>query len=404
MTKRKSAPEIDSIPIEITCPHCGRHGRLGTSGFDRTLWKYRRDHRSTKLPYVLCSCGKPLTATIDQFVLSRDPWFRFTGLLGSGSSYPLMDKGFMPSLEIPGKPKILVPGTYVFEFRDPITGKLINKETRKLRDRGGFMVRPGIVKTVALRAACDLVLAVGLGVAQTDPEIARHVRLFPGVNRNADGLFDSISVACAVDDPALVKRAPFEVSCVVYVIRDSSHVRTWLRLLTEAVGQHMNGANDSALLGFAKATESFAMDFSSEVLTQKYRTPNRVVEALLKQCDRTSDLLGILVPAVLGKPLPPDVLKDWREKVAEVRNKRIAHPARPKTEDSTNAADAQTSAPVSDDMAQAAFEATYRLIRVIQSGCPFPQGRKFEYWRHPRALAPATSTTDRSEQTLRNES
>ena len=400
----KSTPEADPISIEIICPHCGRHGRLGSLGFGRTLQKHRRNPKSAGLPYVLCSCGKPIVATLDQFVLSRDPWFRFTGLLGPGSSLQLMDKGFMPCIEVHGKAKLLSPGTYDFEFHDPITGKLIDKKTFALRDRGGFMVRPGIVKTVPLRTPCDLVLAVGLGMAQTDPETAQHVRLFPLVNRNSGGWFDSISVACAVDDPVMAEHAPFEVSCIAYVIRRSSNVRTWLRILAEAVGQHMNGANDMALLGFAKATESFAMDFCSEVLTQKYRTPNRVVEALLKQCDRTSDLLGILVPAVQGKPLPPDVLKDWREKVAEVRNKRIAHPARPKTGDSTNAADARTSTPVSDDMAQEAFEATYRLIRAIQSGCPFPQGRKFEYWRHPRALLPATRTADRLEQTLISES
>jgi len=390
----KTTPETDPISVEVVCSHCGRHGRLGSPGFGRTLQGYRRNSKTAKLPYVLCPCGKAIAATVDQFVLSRDPWFRFTGLLGPGSGFQLMDKGFMPCIEVHGKAKLLPPGTYDFEFHDPITGKLIDKKTFALRDRGGFMVKPGIVKTVSLRRPCDLVLAIGLGMAQTDSEAAKHVRLFPLVNRNSDGLFDSISVACAVDDPSVAERGPFEVSCIVYVIGHSSNVRTWLRIFAEAVGQHMNGANDMALLGFAKAAESFVMDFCSEVLTRKYGTPNRVVETLLKRCDRASDLLDVLIPAVLGKPLPPELLADWRKRVADIRNARIAHPTRPKMGGSDKVVGTSTSAPVSDEMIKAAFEATYRVIRTIQSACPFPQGRKFDYWRHPRVSAMGTPATD----------
>lgn len=389
----RNVPEADPMSSEITCPHCGRHGRLGSPGFGRTLPRHRRNSKSTWLPYVLCPCGKLISATVDQFALSRDPWFRLTGLLGSGCSFQLMDKGFMPCVKGDGKTKLLPPGSYVFEFRDPVTGKLIDKKTFALRDRGGFMVTPGIVKTVPLRTPCDSVLAVGLGLAEIGNKTPQHVRLFPLVNRNSSGQFDSISVACAIESPRKIRSVPFEVSCIAYVIRDSSSVRTWLRILAEAVGQQMNGANEMALLGFAKAAESFTMDFCAEVLTRKYGTPNRVVETLLKRCDRATDLLDVLVPTVLGKPLSPGLLADWRTKVSNVRNSRIAHPARSRTASSNKGADTESSGSISDAMTEAAYEVTYLVIRTIQGDCPFEQGRKLEYWRHPRTSDRTTLST-----------
>jgi hypothetical protein len=64
----KNVPEGDDpMSIEITCPHCGRHGRLGSPGFGRTLQRHGRNSKSTWLPYVLCPCGKLISATGNQY-------------------------------------------------------------------------------------------------------------------------------------------------------------------------------------------------------------------------------------------------------------------------------------------------------------------------------------------------
>jgi hypothetical protein len=388
------ASDREKILAEVVCPQCGKTGLVGDPGLDRVSWSSESNAEpKSRLPMVLCECGHDFPANVDQFALSPDPWFQYLGLLGPESLIHLMDEDVIHPFDLPrtttATANHIASGTVDMEFHDPSTGAVLFKKTMRVADHPQLLVTPGTMKVHELPNPCDAVLAVTLHCK--DPDVASHVHLYSESLRDASGRVDSILIACVVDESGLSQDGPLDIDGYAIVVPQTTARSRWLRLMCEALGQSISGNYEIAILGFAKSTEVFVKEYMDECLIRFHGCPPEVAAKALDHFDRISERLRYLVPLLVNYTLPDEVVQAWEAKVSQPRNKRIAHDPSSKTHQESSTTEPGSAGPPTQIEARQAFEVTYRLIRVVQQMCPFPEGRDFDFWCRPRQYGSATA-------------